>query len=98
VRIDSAAALGALGQQRADAIQGREHRSQLPGKWGGPPNGSGDGFGTAHRGTQRNPIYEQALCTRFNDVVTPEEALVVLGQIKQELRDGAFLGSKKGNP
>lgn len=43
-------------------------------------------------------MYEQALRPRFNDVVTPEEALVVLGQIKQELRDGAFLGSKKGNP
>lgn len=62
------------------------------------PNGSGDGIGTPHSGTQRNPMYEQALRDRFNDVFTREEALVVLGQIKQELRDGTFIGPKKGNP
>lgn len=48
--------------------------------------------------TQRNPRYEQALRARFNDVVTREEALVVLGQIKQELRDGTFIGPKDGKP
>lgn len=31
-------------------------------------------------------------------VTTRDEALYALGQIKQELRDGTFIGSKKGKP
>lgn len=62
------------------------------------PNGSGQGIGTPHSDTQHNPRYEQALRARFNDVFTREEALVVLGQIKQELRDGTFIEPKEGKP
>jgi hypothetical protein len=49
---------------------------------------------TSHQDTQNNPAYSEEILDRFRDVKTKEEALDVLGKIRQDLRDGNFVEPK----
>lgn len=58
------------------------------------PKNQGIGQGTPHKDTQNNHEYERALLTAFRAVETTEQALAVLTQIKQQLRQGSFIKPK----
>ena len=60
------------------------------------PKNAGEGVGTPHRDTQGNPEYRDALLSRFSDVQTRDEALFVLQQVKEELRQNTFVPRKGG--